>query len=127
MLIGCVIPLWYLHIAWASALLVLTTRAMREPFRVGRVTDLTPTLFYLLAFRYLNVLLGSAKEYEHDEWERFLLSSIHLTPRSTFKKFWIVLVASMKYLFAIWKVLIVPWTLQRGITAKLLSFLTKAI
>ena len=61
MLIGCVIPLWYLHIAWASALLVLTTRAMREPFRVGRVTDLTPTLFYLLAFRYCKCPFGECK------------------------------------------------------------------
>jgi len=40
---------WYMHIAWASALLVLTTKAMPEPPCVGRVTDLTPTLFCIVA------------------------------------------------------------------------------
>ncbi|MBR5432878.1 MAG: hypothetical protein IK117_00405 [Bacteroidales bacterium] len=32
--------------AWASALLVSTNRAMREPQAVGRVTDTDSTLFY---------------------------------------------------------------------------------
>lgn len=48
-LIRYVISLWYQHIAWASALLVQTIKAMPEPRRVGRVTDLTPTLLLYIS------------------------------------------------------------------------------
>ncbi|MBR7043432.1 MAG: bacteriophage abortive infection AbiH family protein [Prevotella sp.] len=43
-----------LHIAWASALLVQTFRAMPQPLYVGRVTGQTPTLFCILATSLLN-------------------------------------------------------------------------
>jgi sorbitol-specific phosphotransferase system component IIC len=48
--------------AWASALLVLTDRAMPEPLRVGRVTGKIPTLFCILAvIILLTALLGSRR------------------------------------------------------------------
>ena len=48
-LIGCVIPLWYLHIAWASALLVTDNLGDARASRRGTSNRLTPTLFCILA------------------------------------------------------------------------------
>ena len=49
--------------AWASALLVLTDRAMPEPLRVGRVTGKIPTLFCIFAvIILLTALLGSRRD-----------------------------------------------------------------
>lgn len=63
MLIGCVIPLWYLHIAWASALLVLTTKAMPEPLRVGRVAKIDSHAFLFISHIFcLMSFWGSAKD-----------------------------------------------------------------
>ena len=40
----------YTYTAWASALLVLLFRAMREPQSVGRATSKVPTLFLYIAY-----------------------------------------------------------------------------
>lgn len=61
MLMGMYNIIMYIH-AWASALLVLTIRAMPEPRRVGRVTGKIPTLFCILAVDFIveQSLLGVA-------------------------------------------------------------------
>ena len=55
MLMGMYNIIMYIH-AWASALLVLTIRAMPEPRRVGRVTGKIPTLF---VYKQLTLLWNS--------------------------------------------------------------------
>ena len=52
-LIRCVISLWYHISRGLRRCSSMTDRAMPEPRRVGRVTDLTPTLFCMLAITNL--------------------------------------------------------------------------
>lgn len=53
----------YIYIsAWASALLVSTTKAMPEPLRVGRVTGKTPTLFLYISQVIFYILTWVSKE-----------------------------------------------------------------
>lgn len=63
MLIGCVIPRGIYISRGLRRCSSLTNRAMPEPLQVGRVTDLTPTLFCILA---KDLLTTPFREFRHN-------------------------------------------------------------
>ena len=56
-LIGCVIPIWYLHIAWASALLVTDNLGDARASRRRTSNRSDSHVFYILANYLLNQII----------------------------------------------------------------------